>query len=114
MRSVASRCISALLSACRGCSSPAAQPTAPTSPAPGPYLTQPWVTPAVSAPGVQRVVFRSAAVGGDVSYHVYLPPAYAAEPTRRFPVMFWLHGSGGGNPASRRSPRSSRRPSPTG
>ena len=102
MLSVPSRCISALLAACLGCSSPASEPLAPTSPAPtspapGPDLTQPWVTPAVSAPGVQRVVFRSAAVGGDVSYHVYLPPAYAAEPTRRFPVMYWLHGSGGGN-----------------
>jgi enterochelin esterase-like enzyme len=85
-----------LVAACLGCSSSAAPPLAPDGRVPTPDLTQPWVTPAVSAPGVQRVVFRSAAVGGDVSYHVYLPPAYSAEPTRRFPVLYWLHGTGGG------------------
>lgn len=55
-----------------------------------------WVTPAVKAPGVTHHVFRSAAVEGDVSYHLYRPDAYEAEPARRFPVVYWLHGSGGG------------------
>jgi enterochelin esterase-like enzyme len=27
---------------------------------------------------------------------MYAPPAYAADPDRRFPVVYWLHGSGGG------------------
>ena len=31
-----------------------------------------------------------------VSFHIYAPPAYAADPNRRFPVVYWLHGSGGG------------------
>lgn len=53
-----------------------------------------WVTPAVSAPGVARVVFDSAAVGAPVSYHVWRPPQYDAQPQRRFPVVYWLHGSG--------------------
>jgi enterochelin esterase-like enzyme len=53
-----------------------------------------WVTPAVTAPGVSRVVFDSAAVGAPVSYHVWRPPAYDAQPQRRFPVLYWLHGSG--------------------
>ncbi len=57
-----------------------------------------WVTPAVKAPGVTHHVFRSDAVKGDVSYHLYRPAAYEAEPTKRFPVVYWLHGSGGGLP----------------
>lgn len=55
-----------------------------------------WVTPAVAAPGVMYRQFTSAAARTTVSFHVYLPPAYAAEPTRRFAVLYWLHGSGGG------------------
>jgi S-formylglutathione hydrolase FrmB len=31
-----------------------------------------------------------------VSYHVYRPSAHQAEPERRFPVLYWLHGSGEG------------------
>ena len=41
-----------------------------------------------------RVVFDSAAVGAPVSYHVWRPSAYDAQPQRRFPVLYWLHGSG--------------------
>jgi len=54
-----------------------------------------WTTPPVSAPGVEYRTFSSAAAGTTVSYHIYLPPAYAAQPNRRFPVLYWLHGSGG-------------------
>ncbi|MCA3004241.1 MAG: DNRLRE domain-containing protein [Planctomycetaceae bacterium] len=61
--------------------------------APGLAAAQQWVTPAVSAPRVQRVVFPSSVVGGPVSYHVYTPPAYDTQPTQRFPVLYWLHGS---------------------
>jgi pimeloyl-ACP methyl ester carboxylesterase len=57
---------------------------------------QTWVTPPVQAPGVEYRVLASPAVGGNVSYHVWLPPQYASEPDRRFPVLVWLHGSGGG------------------
>ena len=55
-----------------------------------------WVTPAVSAPRVTQGFFDSRAGGVRVSYHVYLPAQYALEPQRRFPVVYWLHGSGGG------------------
>lgn len=55
-----------------------------------------WVTRAIEAPGVDFRTFDSAAVGCAVSYHVYLPAEYAAEPDRRFPVLYWLHGSLGG------------------
>lgn len=27
-------------------------------------------------------------------YGVYLPPAYSANPTKRYPVLYWLHGGG--------------------
>jgi enterochelin esterase-like enzyme len=57
-----------------------------------------WVTPAVTAPRVTQETFRSAAAGGPVSYHLYLPAAYGDDTTRRFPVVYWLHGSGGGLP----------------
>ena len=55
-----------------------------------------WVTPAVTGAGLSRQIFFSEAVGTEVSYHVFVPPAYAAEPARRFPVLYWLHGTGGG------------------
>lgn len=56
-------------------------------------LAQQWVTPPVAAPGVQRPVFFSATLNAPVSYHVYTPAAYDLNPTRRFPVLYWLHGS---------------------
>ncbi len=52
-----------------------------------------WVTTPVAAPNVSQQVFFSSAVGAPVSYHVYLPDAYATQPQRRFPVLYWLHGS---------------------
>jgi len=58
-----------------------------------PGLAQ-WVTPPVSAPGVEYRTFTSAAAGAVVSYHVWLPPPYSAQPSARFPVLYWLHGSG--------------------
>jgi len=33
---------------------------------------------------------------GKVSYHLYTPAIYDEEPERRFPVLYWLHGTGGG------------------
>ena len=55
-----------------------------------------WITRAVSAPGVEQRTFMSAAAGTEVSYHIYRPPSYDEQPERRFPVVYWLHGSGGG------------------
>ena len=40
--------------------------------------------------------FHSAALQDEVSYALYLPPSYASEPQWRYPVVFWLHGGGGG------------------
>lgn len=55
-----------------------------------------WVTPAVPAPRVTQGFFESRAGGVRVSYHVYLPAQYTQDTRRRFPVVYWLHGSGGG------------------
>ena len=61
----------------------------------GPARAQ-WVTAPVIAPGVQYGTFESAAAGTAVSFHVWLPPEYTAQPARRFPLLIWLHGSGDG------------------
>lgn len=57
-----------------------------------------WITPAVEAPRVSFRTFESAAAKTKVSYHIYLPAAYERLPEQRFPVVYWLHGSGGGLP----------------
>jgi enterochelin esterase-like enzyme len=53
-----------------------------------------WTTQPVVAPRVQYRTFQSVAAGTTVSFHVYTPPAYDTQPERRFPVLYWLHGSG--------------------
>jgi enterochelin esterase-like enzyme len=55
-----------------------------------------WVTPAVTAPRVQHRTFVSAAAGAEVSYHIFVPASYDVHPARHFPVLYWLHGTGGG------------------
>ncbi|MDA1039166.1 MAG: alpha/beta hydrolase-fold protein [Planctomycetota bacterium] len=57
-----------------------------------------WVTPAITAPGVSFHTFESFAAQPQVSYHIFTPTAYDSEPARRFPVVYWLHGSRGGLP----------------
>jgi enterochelin esterase-like enzyme len=57
-----------------------------------------WVTKSVQAPRVTHHVFASSSVKADVSYHLYQPAAYVSDANRRFPVVYWLHGSGGGLP----------------
>jgi len=81
------------LTACGGGgSSPPADGPAPPPPSP----TVVWTTSAVSAPLVQYRTFTSKVARAPVSYHVYIPAQYPIEPARRFPVLYWLHGSGGG------------------
>jgi poly(3-hydroxybutyrate) depolymerase len=40
--------------------------------------------------------FESACAKATVSYHLYTPAAHDRDPDARFPVVYWLHGSGGG------------------
>ena len=55
-----------------------------------------WTTPKVDAPRVSHHRFPSEAAGSPVSYHLYTPAVHDLEPERRFPVVYWLHGTGGG------------------
>ncbi|MCE9557846.1 MAG: esterase family protein [Armatimonadetes bacterium] len=57
-----------------------------------------WLTPAVRATRVQQCTISSKVAKAEVSYHIYTPKAYDSDQTRRFPVIYWLHGSGGGLP----------------
>jgi enterochelin esterase-like enzyme len=54
------------------------------------------VTPPARAPRVESHTFESNAAKANVSYHLYTPEIYDSEKERRFPVLYWLHGSGGG------------------
>lgn len=55
-----------------------------------------WVTPRATGPGLTYVTYDSAAAGSQVSFHIYIPPGHDREPDRRFPVLYWLHGTGAG------------------
>jgi enterochelin esterase-like enzyme len=55
-----------------------------------------WVSPAMRANRVEQRTFESAAAKTKVSYHIYTPEIYDKDKDRRFPVLYWLHGSGGG------------------
>jgi enterochelin esterase-like enzyme len=55
-----------------------------------------WTTPEVKADRVQYHNFESTAAKTKVSFHVFTPEIYEREKERRFPVLYWLHGTGGG------------------
>ena len=55
-----------------------------------------WTTPRITRPGLVYVTYESSAAAARVSFHVYTPPQYDRETDRRFPVLYWLHGTGGG------------------
>jgi len=45
--------------------------------------------------GLDYGTFHSEVVGGKVSYHILMPPSYSRDVFRRFPVIYWLHGTNG-------------------
>lgn len=47
------------------------------------------------APTVDSRSFRSDLLNADVTYHVVLPPTLNQNSSVRYPVIYWLHGSGG-------------------
>ena len=49
-------------------------------------------SPIPPASEVRPERFHSGALGASKAYTVYLPAAYAADPARRFPVVYLLHG----------------------
>lgn len=57
-----------------------------------------WVAkplPASFPTNVMHHTYRSAAMKRDVGYCLYLPPGYTKDTTRRYPVIYNLHGAGG-------------------
>jgi len=56
-----------------------------------------WVLPEIQAPHLKYNMFDSAAAKTEISYQIYIPETYDTETARRFPVLYWLHGSGGGS-----------------
>ncbi len=55
-----------------------------------------WADPDKSEPeGTKYRTFHSKTIKGDVSYLIYLPPGYETDRSRRYPVVYWLHGLGG-------------------
>lgn len=44
---------------------------------------------------MQYRTFTSKLAGGEVSYLIYLPPDYETNSSRRYPVVYFLHGYGG-------------------
>ncbi|MCI0356496.1 MAG: hypothetical protein L0099_15885, partial [Acidobacteria bacterium] len=55
-----------------------------------------WVAAPVKAARVRHETLDSAAAKTKVSYHIYTPAEYDSQKEQRFPVLYWLHGSGGG------------------
>lgn len=57
-----------------------------------------WVNPPKSLPkGVTHATFKSPSLNCEVGYCIYLPQAYADNESKRFPVVYYLHG---GRPGS--------------
>jgi acetyl esterase/lipase len=54
-----------------------------------------WIRETIEARNSQYKTFRSNAIGGDVSYFIYVPAEYEKKSDQRYPVMYWLHGIGG-------------------
>lgn len=49
----------------------------------------------LKVPGLRHRTLESPSMKRTIGFNVYLPPQYGSEPNRRFPLVFFLHGSGG-------------------
>jgi enterochelin esterase-like enzyme len=54
-----------------------------------------WVREKIEAKNTRFEIFTSATIGGEVSYLIYVPSEYENASSKRYPVMYWLHGIGG-------------------
>ncbi len=59
-----------------------------------------WVLPGATTPSLERVLFDSKTADEQVSCYVFTPESYDTQKEHRFPVLYWLHGSGGSSPGS--------------
>lgn len=57
--------------------------------------TPTWMMPRIEGADLHYQTFDSKLVGEKVGYVLYLPPGYEASGSKRYPVMYWLHGIGG-------------------
>lgn len=53
------------------------------------------------AEGCLHKTLHSKANDREIGYSIYLPPSYEAETSRRYPVVYYLHGAGGSESSSR-------------
>ncbi len=60
------------------------------------FQQNPWVTQPVDVPDLYHVIYDSEAIQGEASFHIYIPPAYFDDEDQHFPVLYYLHGGGGG------------------
>jgi enterochelin esterase-like enzyme len=78
--------------------SPGARATAVPTPSPTPRAVASGTPVRVSRPLAGSLLddhFYSPIIGQEFTYRIYLPAAYASERSRRFPVLYMLHGAGG-------------------
>ena len=54
-----------------------------------------WETREARSEQVKQETFYSKLIQRDISYHITLPPTYNKESKSEYPVLYWLHGSGG-------------------
>jgi len=60
-----------------------------------------WVLPPPEeGAGLQRLLWQSRTAGAQISAHVFTAPESGLQPERRFPVFYWLHGSGRSSPVA--------------
>src|SRR5437762_9297330 len=49
-------------------------------------------SPELLAQHVEYKSFPSKLLGREVKYGVYLPPSYSSSPTKKYPILYFLHG----------------------
>lgn len=59
------------------------------------YRDPKWLMDPVSGPNLHYKTFDSPTAKEKVSYLIYLPVDYESARSRRYPVVYWLHGIGG-------------------
>lgn len=91
MRAATRIALAAVLAVAAACSGSSRESTSPPTAGSG-------ATPALALAAHGQVIttqFASASLGVDKSVVVYLPAGYAEAPTKRWPVLYYLHGLGG-------------------
>ena len=54
-----------------------------------------WNNPPGGGGGTIHQTYHSSIMNVGIGYNIYLPPQYAANPTQKFPVLYWFHGKDG-------------------